>query len=768
MRGLPEDHGLGAAQIVMMQAARKFEVIAGGSAMPDLRVIAEPIAEPLRNLEKWLSADDVAGLAGVSDRMVRKALGARRWRGAELIVRDVEIGRGGAGGMASQVHADSLPADLRTAWYLSQGIQLHERVDAASGETRLVPETANDPRFDDRQAVARWRLDVVRQAVMRPKGTPERKAALEAIAAQEWTQPDGKRKTISRATLYAWVASYDAKGLLGLLPDVRKDKGVKRVIVSVVWDGFFGGRVPEGDHRAVGEDLTQYIRSLWASGESGWRAICEKSTTRLIELSRDLRDVAFDSLPLGRLGNGAGAETQFGVCDVNRRLAEAQRGFGIIAVRNKDNARFQDTIAPAIRRDYSLLKPREIVVGDVHPTDIMVRRANGRPAYPKAISWFDPATGEVHMTIVLLEEREGIRREHVAMAFEAMVEDWGLPKLLYLDNGSEYKWSEMIDGFTQLSKLAGLTVKEYGDSGSLADARVAEAREAVVRSLAYNAKGKPGIEGTFGNLEQVFFSNLLGWTAGDRMRKKTHAKGRDPVPFGGDMSKFMGQISTALDWYHKRTQHGRLHGASPNEALRAHVENGWGKVVLARPEVLALAFSTEDQRTVDRGCITYAPRDGRSQRYYCEALLAMPGEKVTIRVPAYDPQFVFCFDAAGELIGLARPEQQYHPLDPAGAIEGAARTKFLRRHITAKAKHCVLLDLVGETARHVGHLPEAPVVPVAAVVDAGMLDRMAQIEADERARLTAPDAPPPRRAPSQWKTGPNAALAAVAYEEDEE
>ena len=188
----------------------------------------------------------------------------------------------------------------------------------------------------------RWRLDVIRQAVMRPKGSAERKAALEAIAAQEWRQPDGKRNSISRATLYAWVASHDAKGLL---PDVRKDKGVKRVIVSVVWDGFFAERLAEADHRAVGDDLTQYIRSLWASGESGWRAICEKSTTRLIELSRDLRDVAFDSLPLGRLGNGAGADSQFGVCDVNRRLAEAQRGFSIIAVRNKDNARFQDIIA---------------------------------------------------------------------------------------------------------------------------------------------------------------------------------------------------------------------------------------------------------------------------------------------------------------------------------------------------------------------------------------------------------------------------------------
>ena len=616
--------------------------------------------------------------------------------------------------------------------------------------------------------VAEFRLSVIRPVVALPKGSPERKALIEAQADRDWMQGDGKCKRISRATIYAWVSAYDADGLAGLMPSMRKDKGLRRVVVSEAWDAFFAGRIAEAAQAHVADELTGYVRSLWSSGESGWRAVCEKSTTRLIEVTRDLRDVRFDALDLGRIGDRAGVLTQFGVCGVNRRIAEAQREYRLLAIKAKDNATYQDKVAATIRRDYSQLAPREIVVGDVHPTDVMVRRANGRPAYPKAISWFDPATNEIHMTIVLLEPGEGIRREHVAMSFEAMVADWGLPKLLYLDNGSEYKWAEMIGGFTQLSKLAGMTAREYGGA-SLADERVASAREAVVRSLAYNAKGKPGIEGAFGNLERVFFSNLLGWTAGDRMRKKTHAKGRDPIAFDGDMTAFMEQISTALDWYHKRTQNGRLGGKSPNEALRAHIENGWGKVVLAKPEVLALAFSTEVERVVDRGCVTYAPRDGRSQRYFCEALLSRPGARITIRVPAYDPQFVFCFDADGSMIGIAKPERSYHPLDPAGAQDVASRNKFLRRHVAAKSTHCVLLDLVAETARHIGHLPEAPEAPVAAVVDAGMLDRMAQIEAEERARIAAADRGEVRREPSQWGYQANAALENHAFlDEDEE
>ncbi|MDO5644044.1 MAG: helix-turn-helix domain-containing protein, partial [Paracoccus sp. (in: a-proteobacteria)] len=519
-------------------------------------------------LEKWLSVDGLAAMSKVTPRMVRKAFEKGRWRGADLMVRQVEIGRGGAGGMAPQVHVDSLPADLREAWYLSRGIALHKKVDPATGETILVPEDAakNDPKWDERAAAARFRMDVIRHAVAQPKGSPARKAALDALAGRVLIMPDGKRRALSRSTLYNWVAAYDAGGLFGLMDAPRKDKGQKRAIVTLAWDQFFAGRIGGDDHARIGETLTTYIRSLWASGESGWRAIIEKSTTRLIEISRELRDVSFDALPIGRAESAASTGSQFGICCVNRRLAEAQREYAVIAIKNRDNARYQDTIAPTIRRDYSQLLPREIVVGDVHPTDIIVLRPDGSRAYPKAISWFDPSTNEIHMTVVLLEKGEGIRREHVAMSFEAMVADWGLPKLLYLDNGSEYSWAEMIDGFTRLSQAANVIVKEYG-TGSLADQRVTDAREAVVRSLPYNAKGKPGIEGAFGNLEQVFFSNLMGWTAGDRMRKKTHAKGKDPIPFPGDMTAFLAQISTALEWYHKRPQYGRLNGRSPNEAL---------------------------------------------------------------------------------------------------------------------------------------------------------------------------------------------------------
>ncbi|QRZ12450.1 hypothetical protein JWJ88_07440 [Paracoccus methylovorus] len=164
--------------------------------------------------------------------------------------------------MAPQVHVDSLPADLREAWYLSQGIKLDEAVDPATGEVRKLPEavTQHDPKWDERVAVAQWRLNIIRQVAAQPKGSPARKAALDVLAGQIQVLPDGKRKVLSRSTLYNWIAAYDAGGLLGLMPETRKDAGQKKTIVTMVWDGFFSGRITPPDHQRIGDDVAHYIR----------------------------------------------------------------------------------------------------------------------------------------------------------------------------------------------------------------------------------------------------------------------------------------------------------------------------------------------------------------------------------------------------------------------------------------------------------------------------------------------------------------------------
>ncbi len=134
----------------------------------------------------------------------RRAIKARAWRGVELLVREVEIGRGGAGGRALQVHVDSLPADLREAWYLERGIKLHEEVDAETGETLLIPEEAylHDKRHEADLALARWRHEVIRPILILEKQSAERSALIKELAAQPRLFPNGTRRAVTPQTLY--------------------------------------------------------------------------------------------------------------------------------------------------------------------------------------------------------------------------------------------------------------------------------------------------------------------------------------------------------------------------------------------------------------------------------------------------------------------------------------------------------------------------------------------------------------------------------------
>lgn len=699
---------------------------------------------PLTPVEKWIDAAAISLISGVAVRRIQKTIKARKWRGSELQVREIESNVG-QGGKTYQVHVDSLPQDVREAWYDFHDIDLHAKPTAAS--KKMVDTEGHQLVADPFMEKARARAAFIRQTIapaLKFDGLRnlERRAFVNELAKQTLVFPDGSEMRPTSRTVYNWIKAYEEQGIHGLMRRKRADTGDQRLPITRAWDKCFRPHIKEAEYAQAAEEITAHMRGLWAGGAAGWRVVSEQSSTRLLEISRAFNVPAFERLPLGRLGDNNRTLSKFGLCWLPRRRVEKERSYSQIALKDRDNKLFEDKYAPAIRRDYSDLKPRDIVVGDVHPVDVKMLRADGTEVYPKAIAWFDPCTNEVHMTFALLEKGEGIRREHVAQSFGAMVEEWGLPSLLYLDNGSEYKWDEMINGFSMLTKLAGQAEGSTEATFKVApqvDERVAKRlqadRPAVLRSIAYNAKGKPGIEGAFSVLEQVFFSSMQGWTAGDRMNKKTHQKGKEPNPFPGSAEEFLDQAAQALEWYHKRPQHGRLNGRSPNEVLRQFIEDGWGSTALNSPEVMALAFATTETRVVDRGRVQFTPRNTKQTIfYYHDDLLPLGGSKVELKIPAYDPQYVFVF-YEGELVCLARPEEMYHPLDPRGAQEVARRRKVLSRHISEKRKSAALLSLVDDTARHLKHMPDAPEIPVAKTISVEALDQMRALQDQDRAQL---------------------------------
>ncbi|WP_395029779.1 Mu transposase C-terminal domain-containing protein [Alcaligenes aquatilis] len=689
----------------------------------------------------WLTADDFARLAGIDVRAgqiaLRKAVDGKPWRGCYLDIRTVQ-GIGGKSGERYEVHLSSLSEDLRWKWAKEQR---KDCVADTPAVTLVMPERLlSDPTASKRTEQAMWIYSIIRPVLGLRRHKPERSAAVTEVLSREYTRPDGKRVRISKTQLYEWINRYEKSELEGLKPRSRKDAGHSRVLITRRWDGACP--LDTTKKQAVAEALAHYVRSLWGSGVPGWQVVQRFATEKLVKLSR----AAGWNIP---------DEKAPTLCAVTRRFVEQGRKDSLLAVYDQDAKQYCDLYIPRIRRNREGIKPMDVVVGDVHPLDIAVCREDGSIVYPRAICWHDVATNRLYGTLVLLEKGEGIKQAHVAASFAAMCAAWGLPLTLYLDNGSEYSWHEMMTAFSEISRLTQAMDRKFGVSPLKAESEIGELvseQRQVVRARPYNAPAKP-IEGLFSVIEQTVLSMIPGWTGGDRMRAKTHNVGKAPIPYTGTADDFLSDFDTALSFYHGAKQGGSMQGQSPEQAYRAHVDAGWTKTGVS-PQVLLLAFAEEGKRKASRGYISW-----NGVEYYDDALLPYTGQSLTVRVARHSPDYCFVFDAKRTLICAAGVAPTFGFLDPAGAKEQARREKVMRRHVAEVRENSSRLDLVGEMREVVKGSPamvQAPTGTTVAISDeaAQMLRGLQARQAveqellDDDRKVKAAQASPKRL--SQW------------------
>jgi hypothetical protein len=372
----------------------------------------------------------------------------------------------------------------------------------------------------------------------------------------------------------------------------------------------------------------------------------------------------------------------------------------------------------------------DIVVGDVHPVDVLISRPDGSICTPRMVAWQDVATNRLYSTLHILPKGEGIRREHVGESFAAMVRhpEWGMPRHLYLDNGGEYGQLGIVDDAMRLAAWA-------GDTDPRSDGR----RSMIVTAKPYNAPAKP-IEGLFAALEK-HFRLLPGWIGGNRMVKKSANVGRPPAPFPGDEAELRRAFTAALNFYHTSPQRGSLAGRSPQQAFAAAVAAGWQRIDLADDRALAFAFSRVEQRVVRQGEITIANR-----WYRAAELLPRSGEKVTVHIPLIDAgaDRVFLFDRDGAFLCVADPSPMHHFFDRAGARDKGERTKAQTHQLNAMRQDTEEIDLVA-AMEQTAALHPAPAAPASGGQisihggweDAAAADRALPAPADDEERRQA-------------------------------
>lgn len=496
-------------------------------------------------------------------------------------------------------------------------------------------------------------------------------------------------------TMQRWVADFESSG--GDINSLRNSAPPKaiarRVYVSRDFDrGYLrAGHDPELLH-SLQAKVDQLIKAAWASPaqRAGWKQVRREVVDAL---ARHLRNLGIEMPP--------------GTVKLSQRRVREARYFRIVDVRSHDRKTYDDQL-PRIRRSNDMLLPMQQIVMDVKVIDCAVHRADGTTAWPRMIAYMDTATQRIFRRFFLLEPSEGIRQEHVAATFLEMVRDplWGFPQQLYRDNGSEFFIFDLIRSALEQLKEQNVPT--------------------VINARPYSAASKP-IESKFATLDRFVFSQMGGWTGGDRVRKKIAHLGKPPTPYPRSFAEFIAEADDRICVFESTPiGSGPFKGKTALQLLNEHIDKGW-RPLHVPVERIDAAFCTRVTRRVSRGVIKV-----RGVVYRHSGVVS--GQTVTIAVPWRRGAIPLLY-VPGE--GWARLERDnlFTPL----SIEGVRESDRRRREYDAAVRK--LTEAAGDIDLEANHRDRltavlsthsvCPVSDAAALPDeAGLGQALARVPVD--------------------------------------
>ncbi len=584
----------------------------------------------------WLSVAQAAELLGVTVQAIHKGIRRQRYTAEAL-----PCAQGGQGGQQWHIALNSLPDWAQAQWH-DQFKPLEGRSTPRETQAGLLLPSSVDAGKTKRVQIAQQRLEVIQPLLKLPPRSRGRRAAASLIC-----EHTGE----SVATLYRWEKAYRENGLEGLMPKKRGDEGQARVLVSAEFERLLkGSQVPPEMIATLSEQMLQWVRGLWASGGKSERQVWLQATAKLGQHLADLGLEAAQVKAVLKL-------------KMPRKFISAERRYSLVAASARDAKLVYDQYLPSITRTRGHLLPGDLVFGDISPADIPVLREDGSTAYARMIAWMDAATNWFFVSLYLCPQGTGVRREHVALSFSEMADQapFGMPLRLYLDNGSEYKWEDMLGAWSELAYLTGNKIHVELDSLN-PDAGT------LIRSVPYRPRAKL-IEGGFGNL-RYWLGWHPAWQAGNRMSKKSHSLGQAPKPI--PFTELQDFLAGSLADYHGTAQSGLLAGTSPAESIDAFLASDWTPIRVD-PDVLLLGFAEQDTRRVKRGVIQFKGTD-----WYADELVGLQQE-VHVRYPKHNPVCLFVFNLDGTFLCAALPDQTFGLLEAAGAAEASRRKGVLKK-----------------------------------------------------------------------------------------
>lgn len=454
----------------------------------------------------------------------------------------------------------------------------------------------------------------------------------------------------------------------------RSDRGAKRVHLSRAADAALrAAGLKDETIQSLAATARDDVLSLWRKDPRGWR---EVQRLALPELMNRLRAAGFA---------GSDAECR-AIATLPRGFIDRERGKGLAIARADKDVKADFDRKPRVRRDWSRLAPGHCIFGDVHPVDILYRRADGSTATPKAVCWMDSRSRYLIVHPLFPDAGKGIRQSDVAASLAQALEDEGfMPTVVYVDNGGEYNWIEVVAGLKKLAANPEVPLAHVCDQEA----------QRIVKADPYQPQSK-AIEARFKDFENVC-RTIKGWIGGNRMAKKTANLGRPPEPHPDPWGLWQ-DIQRRVD-YLNNTPMPALAGHTPAQVFaereRHEIDPIDLQVAFAKPEIRALIRHEFRLNNV----------------YYAHDVLdARPDlDKVRVYVPIFgDPTRLAVETPDGEFLCHAEPIRYVNPLDGEGAREAQRRQRLHDQTIRGWRKSVGSVDIGARMEAYIALNPTLP------------------------------------------------------------
>lgn len=265
------------------------------------------------------------------------------------------------------------------------------------------------------------------------------------------------------------------------------------------------------------------------------------------------------------------------------------------------NKVFEDECLPYLKRDYESIDSNEIWSSDYHTLDVFVKDDfTGEVYRPHLVVWFDVRSRK----ILSASLRKSSDADGVVIAFRKAVEKYGIPEMVYLDNGREFLVSDF--GGRGVRKTSEKTKDEYGKT-------ILE-RCGVVMHNAKVANGRAkAIERCFKTVKitfSKFFNTYTGGRPAERPERMKQVMDKNNVKNIPLLSEVREKIYTYFEgWYNEKPSSAEgLNGKSPNECYE---ENLFKKRTATKEQLNLMLLRTERlQKVKENGvCIKVGDKE---------------------------------------------------------------------------------------------------------------------------------------------------------------